>query len=63
MEINRTLSNGTRLICGDVVSEANPYHHDPKKLARSLMRIFYERRQVLFPVPSAVTESPVKVGK
>ena len=63
VEINRTLSNGTRLICGDVVSEANPYHHDPKKLARSLMRIFYERRQVLFPTPSAVTESPVKVGK
>ncbi|HXG36812.1 MAG TPA: gluconeogenesis factor YvcK family protein, partial [Dehalococcoidia bacterium] len=38
-------SNGIRLIKADVVSEENRYHHDPAKLAQTLMRVYYERNQ------------------
>ena len=39
------INNGIRLVTVDVVSEENRYHHDSKKLAQALMRIYYERDQ------------------
>jgi hypothetical protein len=42
--------NGIRLIKADVVSESNRYHHDSKKLAQTLLRIFYDRNLPQAPV-------------
>ena len=44
--IDRTQLNGARVISGDVVSEDNRYHHDPKKLADTLIHLYYERNQL-----------------
>ncbi|MFQ5879825.1 MAG: uridine diphosphate-N-acetylglucosamine-binding protein YvcK [Dehalococcoidia bacterium] len=38
--------DGARLILTDVVSDENPYHHDAKKLAAAVMRIYLERDQL-----------------
>ena len=58
VQINSVLSNGTRLVLNDVVSEANPYHHDSKKLARALVRIFYDQHQAA----PAVSESQERLA-
>ena len=34
------------MITADVVSEDNRYHHDPKKLADTLVHLYYERHQL-----------------
>lgn len=47
------LQNGIRLTQADVVSETNRYHHDSRKLAEMLMRIYYQRNQTLAPPPPA----------
>ena len=39
------LENGIRLLKADVVSERNRYHHDSKKLAHALIRLYYDRNQ------------------
>lgn len=44
--VDRTALNGCRVITADVVSEENRYHHDPKKLADALIRLYYERHQL-----------------
>lgn len=38
--------DGARLVLADVVSDDNTYHHDAKKLAAAVMRLYYERDQV-----------------
>ncbi|MCL4458739.1 MAG: YvcK family protein [Chloroflexi bacterium] len=35
-----------KVLAADVIDVHNPLHHDPKKLARSLMRIYYDRANV-----------------
>src|SRR3990172_8456092 len=42
--------NGIRLVKADVVSESNRYHHDSKKLAQTLLRIYYDRNLPQAPV-------------
>jgi len=44
--IDKTHLNGARVISADVVSEDNRYHHDPKKLADTLIHLYYERHQL-----------------
>ena len=44
--VDKTQLNGARVITADVVSEDNRYHHDPKKLADTLIRLYYERNQL-----------------
>ncbi|OGO45926.1 MAG: hypothetical protein A2W34_05650 [Chloroflexi bacterium RBG_16_64_32] len=51
--------NGMRLVTSDVVSEKNRYHHDSKKLAQTLMRIYYDRNQ---PPPAATQAENKLVG-
>lgn len=46
VRVDAAINNGVRLIPVDVVSEENRYHHDPAKLSRALMRIYYERDHV-----------------
>lgn len=46
VRVDSHINNGIRLVQVDVVSEENRYHHDPTKLARTLMRIYYERDHV-----------------
>jgi uncharacterized cofD-like protein len=43
--VDSTLENGIRLLQADVVSERNRYHHDSKKLAQTLIRLYYNRNQ------------------
>jgi hypothetical protein len=43
------------LIKADVVSESNRYHHDSKKLAQTLLRIYYDRN-----LPQATAVEPDK---
>lgn len=45
VRLDSAINNGIRLVEVDVVSEENRYHHDSNKLARELMRIYYERDQ------------------
>ena len=42
VRVDSVLENGIRLVKADVVSEQNRYHHDSKKLAQTLMRIYYD---------------------
>jgi uncharacterized cofD-like protein len=43
--VDSLLENGIRLLQADVVGETNRYHHDSKKLAQTLMRLYYDRNQ------------------
>ena len=43
--VDSQLENGIRLTKADVVSETNRYHHDSRKLAEMLMRMYYQRNQ------------------
>jgi len=43
--VDSLLQNGIRLVAADVVSERNRYHHDSRKLAQTLMRLYYDRGQ------------------
>ncbi len=49
--VDSLLENGIRLVKADVVSDKNRYHHDSKKLAQALMRIYYDRNQPLATAP------------
>lgn len=50
VQLDGGINNGIRLVAADVVSEANPYHHDSTKLAEAVMRIYYERDQAGLPL-------------
>jgi len=39
--------DGVRVVKADVVAEENRYRHDSKKLADALIRLYYERNQIL----------------
>ena len=45
VHIDQARVNGTTIIAADVISEENRYHHDPKKIAAVLMRLYYQRRE------------------
>jgi len=47
VQIDRTDLDGARVIRADVVAEENRYRHDSKKLADALIRLYYERNQIL----------------
>ena len=49
--------DGARVVDADVVSEENRYHHDPKKLADALMRIYFERPELEAPVEASAREA------
>ncbi|HLB26543.1 MAG TPA: gluconeogenesis factor YvcK family protein [Dehalococcoidia bacterium] len=53
VELDAMPENGIRLIKADVVSEKNRYHHDSKKLAQTLLRIYYDRN-----LPQAAAAEP-----
>jgi uncharacterized cofD-like protein len=55
VQLDSLPENGIRLIKADVVSESNRYHHDSKKLAQTLLRIFYDRN-----LPQAAVAEPDK---
>ena len=59
--VDVAINNGLRLVTADVVSEENRYHHDSKKLADVLMRIYYERNQAALE-PLELQEDLVRVA-
>ncbi len=54
--LDSLLENGIRLLQTDVVSEKNRYHHDSKKLAHALIRLYYDRNQ-----PASTPEAEKKL--
>jgi uncharacterized cofD-like protein len=46
VRIDRMNLDGARVVKADVVAEENRYRHDSKKLADSLIRLYYERNQM-----------------
>ena len=56
VKVDEALNNGIRLVTTDVISEENRYHHDSKKLAQALMRIYYERNHMRA-IPQEAEES------
>jgi uncharacterized cofD-like protein len=51
--------DGARVIAADVVSIENRYHHDPKKLADTLIRLYYQRPETEAVVEESRTESAI----
>ena len=47
VRIDRMDLDGARVVKADVVAEENRYRHDSKKLADSLIRLYYERNQMV----------------
>jgi uncharacterized cofD-like protein len=60
--VDKSSLDGVRVITADVVSEDNRYHHDPKKLADTLVHLYYERNQVEQLIDKAATESVMSAG-
>ncbi|MGA2285794.1 MAG: gluconeogenesis factor YvcK family protein, partial [Dehalococcoidia bacterium] len=60
--VDKTALDGARVITADVVSEDNRYHHDPKKLADTLVHLYYERNQVEQLIDKAAPESVMSAG-
>ena len=56
--IDRSRINGTAIIGVDVISEENRYHHEPKKLAAAVMRLYYQRRELAQLLPVADERKP-----
>ena len=51
--------DGARVITADVVSVENRYHHDPKKLADTLIRLYYQRPEAEALADESRTESAI----
>jgi len=47
VKVDSLTLNGARVIKSDVVAEENRYRHDSKKLADAIIRLYYERNQML----------------
>jgi uncharacterized cofD-like protein len=47
VRIDRLSLDGARVVKADVVCEENRYRHDSKKLADALVRLYYERHQMV----------------
>lgn len=58
-DLQRTEAIGLNVVLADLVDENNPVRHDPKKLAASLMRIYYDREQI---APPAKSEEVTQLG-
>ena len=58
VRIDRARVNGAAIIGADVVSEDNRYHHDPKKLARTVIRLYYQRHEVEQFLPKGEDKEP-----
>jgi uncharacterized cofD-like protein len=65
VRIDRMELDGARVVKADVVAEENRYRHDSKKLADSLIRLYYERNQMadaIVPTSLADEREPQHVG-
>ena len=51
--------DGARVMTADVVSVDNRYHHDPKKLSDSLVRLYYQRPETEVLAEESRTESAI----
>jgi hypothetical protein len=58
VQIDRLTLNGARVVKADVVAEENRYRHDSKKLADALIRLYYERNQMVDAAPAAADSMP-----
>ncbi len=58
VHIDRMRVNGAAIIAADVISEDNRYHHDPKKLAATLVNLYYQRRELSEVLPQAEEREP-----
>ncbi len=58
VHIDRMRVNGAAVIAADVISEDNRYHHDPKKLAATLVHLYYQRRELSQVLPPAEEREP-----
>jgi uncharacterized cofD-like protein len=45
VRIDGSRVNGASVVAADVISEENRYHHDPHKLAATLLDLYFQRRQ------------------
>ncbi len=57
VQLDTTTMGSARVIRGDVIAEENRYHHDSKKLADALIRLYYERNQTAEPETNAAPEA------
>ncbi len=57
VRLDSPILDGARVIDADVVSEENRYHHDSKKLADTVMRIYYERPELVTPFEEPAREA------
>jgi uncharacterized cofD-like protein len=63
VQVDSTTLDGARVVRADVVAEENRYRHDSKKLADALVRLYYERHQVIeSESQDAVEPQTVSVG-
>jgi uncharacterized cofD-like protein len=65
VRVDTTEIDGTRVVRADVVAEENRYRHDAKKLADSLIRLYYERNTMVESEPArdgAVAPQEAGVG-
>ena len=62
VRIDRARVNGATIIGADVVSEENRYHHNPKKLADALIRLYFQRHELaqFLPVAGEPEESELQ---
>ncbi len=58
VRIDQDRVNGAAVIAADVISEDNRYHHDPKKLAAAVVRLYYQRRELSQIIPQAADAEP-----
>jgi uncharacterized cofD-like protein len=59
VQVDDLTLDGAHVITADVVSEENRYHHDPKKLADALMRLYFQRPEMEPVAEEARQESAV----
>jgi uncharacterized cofD-like protein len=62
VRLDRNQLDGTLVMAADVVSEENRYHHDTRKLADVLIRLYYERHHIQQALPVAVDSEKEGVG-
>ncbi len=65
VRIDHMALNGARVVKADVVDEQHRYRHESKKLADALIRLYYERHQMIEQEPASLAEpeaEPQKAG-
>jgi uncharacterized cofD-like protein len=62
VKVDATSLDGARVVRSDVVAEENRYRHDSKKLADSLIRLYYERNQMIEAEPARELPEPQQAG-